>query len=65
MNVSKKERGESMVQIKLFEGWSFENDVNMWLAEHQQNIEAVDIKIQFVGPEDESYPYALVIYKRR
>lgn len=53
-----------MVQVKLFEGWGFENEVNMWLAEHQKSIEVVDVKIQFVGSESESYPYALVIYKR-
>lgn len=54
-----------MVQVKLFEDWGFENEINMWLAEHQKSIEVVDVKIQFVGSEAESYPYALVIYKPR
>jgi len=52
-----------MVQVRLFEGWSFEREVNHWLEECK-DFEIIDIKMQFVGPEDESYPYVLVIFQK-
>lgn len=50
-----------MVQIKLFEGWRFEDEINKWIA--SENVEIIDVKIQFVGSEDESYPFVLVLYR--
>lgn len=53
----------TVYQVKLFDGWALEREINSWLAEHQ-DFEIINMSLQVVGPEaDDSYPYVLVTYK--
>ena len=59
-----------MTQIKFFlnqELAKLEQDINLWLKEHYNNIQVVDVKYQFIGNQSLSFLAfsAMVIYEKK
>ena len=59
-----------MTQIKFFlnkELVKVEQDTNLWLKKHYNNIQVVDIKYQFIGNQSLSFLAfsAMVIYEKK
>ena len=59
-----------MTQIKFFlnkELAKLEQDINLWLKEHYNNIQVVDVKYQSIGNQSLSFLAfsAMVIYEKK